>query len=57
MYNVVVDTETTGKQLLQHGQLKRRITIIPLNKIAATVINEDTVNRAKTLVYARIARS
>ncbi|XP_050220819.1 structural maintenance of chromosomes protein 2-1-like isoform X2 [Mercurialis annua] len=33
LYNVVVDTENTGKQLLQNGDLRRRVTIIPLNKI------------------------
>eukprot|EP00256_Glycine_max_P069286 XP_025983881.1 structural maintenance of chromosomes protein 2-2-like [Glycine max] len=32
LYNVV-DTENTGKQLLQNGNLRRRVTIIPLNKI------------------------
>ncbi|KAF5731061.1 structural maintenance of chromosomes protein 2-1-like [Tripterygium wilfordii] len=33
LFNVVVDTENTGKQLLQNGDLRRRVTIIPLNKI------------------------
>ena len=32
LYNVVVDTEETGKQLLQKGKLKRRYTIIPLKQ-------------------------
>jgi chromosome segregation ATPase len=31
--NVVVADETVGKDLLQHGRLKSRVTIIPLNKI------------------------
>lgn len=35
LYNVVVDTSDTGTQLLQNGKLKKRVTIIPLNKIAA----------------------
>lgn len=35
LYNVVVDTEATGTQLLQNGKLRKRVTIIPLNKIAA----------------------
>ena len=35
LYNVVVDSEVTGTQLLQNGKLKKRVTIIPLNKIAA----------------------
>lgn len=33
MFNIVVDDENTGKQLLQNGDLQRRVTIIPLNKI------------------------
>ncbi|CAI9295758.1 unnamed protein product [Lactuca saligna] len=33
LFNIVVDTENTGKQLLQNGDLRRRVTIIPLNKI------------------------
>lgn len=33
LFNVVVDSENTGKQLLQNGDLRRRVTIIPLNKI------------------------
>jgi structural maintenance of chromosome 2 len=35
LYNVVVDTAQTGTQLLQNGKLKKRVTIIPLNKISA----------------------
>ncbi|KAL6548040.1 Structural maintenance of chromosomes protein 2-2 [Orobanche hederae] len=35
LFNVLVDTESTGKQLLQNGDLRRRVTIIPLNKIQA----------------------
>lgn len=38
LYNVVVDTESTGKQLLQHGNLRRRVTIIPLNKIQYYIV-------------------
>ena len=30
---MVVDTEVTGKALLARGQLQKRVTIIPLNKI------------------------
>lgn len=35
LYNVVVDTAETGTQLLQRGKLRKRVTIIPLNKISA----------------------
>ncbi|WOL09777.1 structural maintenance of chromosomes protein 2-1-like [Canna indica] len=62
LFNVVVDTESTGKQLLQHGELRRRVTIIPLNKIqtyivpqrvqqaAARLVGEDKAQLALTLV-------
>ena len=32
-YNDVVEDEKIGKDVLQHGELKKRVTIIPLNKI------------------------
>jgi structural maintenance of chromosome 2 len=35
LYNVVVDDERTGSQLLDGGRLKKRVTLIPLNKIRA----------------------
>lgn len=38
LFNIVVDTEHTGKQLLQKGDLRRRVTIIPLNKIQAHTV-------------------
>ena len=30
---VVVDSDTTAKALLSNGQLRNRVTIIPLNKV------------------------
>lgn len=50
LYNVIVDTEVTGKKLLQKGDLRRRYTIIPLNKIAARSINDKTVKAAQQVV-------
>uniref|UniRef100_A0A8C5AGD0 Structural maintenance of chromosomes protein n=1 Tax=Gadus morhua TaxID=8049 RepID=A0A8C5AGD0_GADMO len=50
LYNIVVDTEVTGKKLLEKGELKRRYTIIPLNKISAKTLNQSVVNAAKSLV-------
>lgn len=45
MFNVVVDTENTGKELLQKGDLRRRVTIIPLNKIQPNTV-PDRVRHA-----------
>ena len=50
MYHIVVSSEEIGKQLLQRGCLKRRFTIIPLNKIIARKIANDVVKRAQQIV-------
>jgi structural maintenance of chromosome 2 len=50
LYNVVVDTQSTGSALLSKCKLKRRVTIIPLNKIARRSINEARIAAAKKLV-------
>ncbi|KAG5565500.1 hypothetical protein RHGRI_001405 [Rhododendron griersonianum] len=50
MFNVVVDTENTGKQLLQNGELRRRVTIIPLNKIQSHPVPLRVQNIAVRLV-------
>ncbi|KAJ3601182.1 hypothetical protein NHX12_032155 [Muraenolepis orangiensis] len=52
LYNIVVDSEVTGKKLLEKGELKRRYTIIPLNKIAAKTLNHNVIKTAKSLVGA-----
>lgn len=50
LYNVVVDSEVTGKKLINKGQLKRRVTIIPLNKISARTIDPKVIKMAEGLV-------
>lgn len=40
----------TGKKLLEKGELQRRYTIIPLNKISAKTLNDRVINAAKNLV-------
>ncbi|KAK4764266.1 hypothetical protein SAY87_013704 [Trapa incisa] len=50
LFNVVVDTEDTGKQLLQNGNLQRRVTIIPLNKIQANIVPPRVQNAAAKVV-------
>jgi structural maintenance of chromosome 2 len=46
LYQVVVDTEVTGKALLSKGQLQKRVTIIPLNKIDARTCNDKQIAAA-----------
>ncbi|XP_016170728.1 structural maintenance of chromosomes protein 2-1 [Arachis ipaensis] len=50
LFNVVVDTEDTGKQLLQNGKLRRRVTIIPLNKIQSYSVPARVQQEAARLV-------
>ncbi|VVA10918.1 PREDICTED: structural maintenance of [Prunus dulcis] len=50
LFNVVVDTESTGKQLLQNGNLRRRVTIIPLNKIQPYTVHHRVQHAAVKLV-------
>ncbi|XP_077223831.1 structural maintenance of chromosomes protein 2-1-like isoform X2 [Tasmannia lanceolata] len=50
LFNVVVDTENTGKQLLQNGDLRRRVTIIPLNKIQSHTVPGRVQEAAVRLV-------
>ncbi|KAI9031171.1 condensin subunit, partial [Hyaloraphidium curvatum] len=49
LFNVVVDTEVVGSKLLSNGKLKRKVTIIPLNKIQAFVANAEKINAAKKI--------
>lgn len=49
LYNVIVDTSDTASQLLERGQLRKRVTIIPLDKISARVMNERAVSMAQQL--------
>jgi len=50
LFFVVTDNEETGKALLERGQLRRRVTIIPLNKIVDPTIPPSTVKQAKRVM-------
>ena len=54
LYNVVVDSSDTGKQLLDNGKLRRRVTIIPLDKIAASRAQADRVSAAQKLAPGKV---
>ncbi|THZ29678.1 putative nuclear condensin complex subunit Smc2 [Aureobasidium pullulans] len=49
LYNVVVDSAQTGTQLLQNGKLKKRVTIIPLNKISAFRAASEKIGAARNM--------
>lgn len=54
LYNVVVDSAETGTQLLQNGKLKKRVTIIPLNKIAAFKASAEKIGAAQRLAPGKV---
>ena len=54
LYNVVVDTAETGTQLLQNGKLKKRVTIIPLNKISAFKASAERIGAAQKLAPGKV---
>jgi len=54
LYNVVVDTEVTGTELLQNGKLKKRVTIIPLNKIAAFKASAEKIGAAQKIAPGKV---
>lgn len=49
LYNVVVEDEVTGSKLLSHGKLKKRVTLIPLNKINALVAASQRIGAAQKI--------
>ena len=40
LYNVVVQNEKIGSDLLKNGNLRKRVTLIPLNKIQPRTIDQ-----------------
>ena len=54
LYNVVVDSADTGTQLLQNGKLRKRVTIIPLNKISAFRASADKIGAAQRLAPGKV---
>ncbi|CAL1701767.1 unnamed protein product [Somion occarium] len=54
LYNVVVENELVGKELLQNGRLKKRVTIIPLNKINASKMAPQKLQAAQRLAPGKV---
>ena len=55
LYQVVVDTEVTGKALLSKGQLQKRVTIIRANKIDARTCSTPSARPPRGLSRRRQA--
>ncbi|PWN38663.1 putative SMC2-chromosome segregation protein [Ceraceosorus guamensis] len=54
LYNVVVEDEKVGSQLLAKGQLKKRVTLIPLNKISNTIAASQRIGAAQKLSPGKV---
>lgn len=54
LYNVVVDSSETGTQLLQNGKLRKRVTIIPLDKISAFRASAEKIGAAQKLAPGKV---
>ncbi|KAK1922323.1 RecF/RecN/SMC [Papiliotrema laurentii] len=54
LYNVVVQDERIGSQLLERGKLRKRVTIIPLNKINAFRMSAEKLNAAKKVAPGKV---
>lgn len=54
LYNVVVDAAETGTQLLQKGKLRKRVTIIPLNKIASFRASVEKIGAAQSIAPGKV---
>ena len=49
LYQVVVDTEVTGKALLERGKLQRRVTFIPLSHIRRSRLGDAQIAAARRI--------
>lgn len=54
LYNVVVRDERVGAQLLKNGELRKRVTLIPLNKIAPSRASPEKIAHAKQLAPGKV---
>ncbi|CAD6891411.1 unnamed protein product [Tilletia controversa] len=54
LYNVVVEDERVGSQLLSGGRLKKRVTLIPLNKISSFVASAQRIGAAQRIAPGKV---
>jgi len=52
LYSMVVDTEVTAGMLLEKGQLKKRLTFLPLNKLKTSVVEPAVCASAAAVAAA-----
>ncbi|AET39444.1 condensin subunit SMC2 Ecym_4390 [Eremothecium cymbalariae DBVPG len=54
LFNIIVDNEKTASQLLEKGMLRKRVTIIPLNKISTRVLSDESLALAKKIAPGKV---
>ena len=54
LFNVVIEDEKVGKELIQNGQMKKRVTFIPLTKISAHTLSQTVRLAGSFYSYVRI---
>lgn len=54
LYNVVVENAVTGTQLLKGGRLRKRVTIIPLDKISTFKASAQTIATAQRIAPGKV---
>ncbi|KAH9957609.1 hypothetical protein BC827DRAFT_1385511, partial [Russula dissimulans] len=54
LYNAVVEDERVGKDLLERGGIKRRVTLIPLYKIRAFKLSSEKLQNANHLAPGKV---
>lgn len=50
LYSFVTDDDVTSKKILQKGNLQRRVTLIPINKIKSHPLSQNVIDYAKSTV-------
>lgn len=49
LFNIVVENDAIAAELLEKGNLKKRVTIIPLNKISTRIVKNEIIAKAKDI--------
>ncbi|KAF8907016.1 condensin complex subunit SMC2 [Gymnopilus junonius] len=54
LYNVVIEDEKVGKELIKNGHMRKRVTFIPLAKITAWTLSDHKLNAAKHIAPNKV---
>ncbi|KAG6829207.1 hypothetical protein H0H92_005336 [Tricholoma furcatifolium] len=54
LFQVVVENEKVGSDIIKNGKLKKRVTLIPLNKISAFRLSQKQIDAAQRLAPGKV---